>query len=86
MTVRSVTKEDCGLVEGEDITPLYSALKNVCAGGIEGEVLWEQLRKRYNLGVGADCDDWVQCMNEAIAIWNTHDPKNCASIRAAYGI
>lgn len=85
MTVRCVTKEDCSRLEGKDITPLYSALKNVCAG-IEGESLWEKLRERHSLGVAADCNDWVVRMNNAISIWNKHDPKDCASIRAAYGI
>ncbi|MNV32858.1 hypothetical protein D3C71_1242080 [compost metagenome] len=85
MTVRSVTKEDCGRLEGKDITPLYSALKKVCPG-IEGDALWEKLRKQYNLGVAADCDDWVTRMNKAISVWNAHDPTDCASVRVAYGI
>lgn len=85
MPVRNVTKDDCGRLEGEDITPLYSALKKVCPG-MEGDGLWEKLREKFELGVAADCDAWVVRMNNAIAIWNMQNPNSCAAVKTAYGV
>ncbi len=85
MPVRNVTIEDCGRVEGEDITPLYTALKEVCPG-LEGEAIWEKVREKYNLGVAGDCNSWVTHMNHAISIWNRSKPKDCVSVRTAYDV
>lgn len=86
MAIRNVTIDDCGGLEGTDITPLYSALKTVCTG-LESEAIWEHIRERHHLGIAdRDCNSWVTRMNSAIAIWNTSNPKDCASVRAAYGV
>lgn len=86
--IKLVQLSDCGQIEGDlnklPSLALYLEVTTVC-GSLEGQVLWEKIRDRYQLGV-SDCLQWVINMNTAINLWNNSTPINCEQIKALYGV
>ena len=85
MQVRKVNRDDCSSPYGCDFNPLHSSVKNICPG-LEGDTLWEKIRELHQLGLGDNCDAWVERMKTAIGIWNANNPQNCSAIKSAYGV